>query len=293
MTPADLAHLYSTLRRRVCLRVPGACDEISVPLPSDFNGELSFIRLVSWSYVLVNEAARVPLPYLMELPPLRSVGVLKRDVGYLRTFIAHNLNFAEKRDAKTEMAVHTWFRGACGQGSPREEGHFSASCQSLAEQIRSALDGSLSACDLLDDAVDGDRLVEDLVQRIDVNWPAFAFDRFVLDAVTRIGNPGIDLAGFRSKRIDVWRKALASAAFEDRERALQTQIESDLLGVMASRLPITAQEAIDRLAILGPEGVAASLLILRASNSSGLSVPQLIERAEQLASAGIATESSV
>jgi hypothetical protein len=205
MTPADLSHLYSTLRRRVCLRVAGACDEISVPLPSNFTGELSFIRLVSWSYVLVNEAARVPLPYLMELPPLRTAGSLKKDVGYLRTFIAHNLNFSEKRDAKTEMAVHTWFRAACGQGSPRDEGHFTAACQHLAEQIRLALDGSLSACDLLDDPVDGERLVEGLVNRIDVNWPAFAFDRFVSDAVRRIGNPGIDLTGLRSRRIDVWR----------------------------------------------------------------------------------------
>lgn len=280
MTPSELNNLYSGLRRRIAIHVPTACAEVSLPLPAAFDGELAFYRLVNWAYGLIHEAARVPLPFLMNLPPLRSIGTLRKDVANLRTYVAHNLDLSEKRDLKTMAAVHLWFKDACGHGSPRETPHFVDACNTLCRRLAEALEGSLDACDLLDDPLDGPRLIGDLQARVDLKWAAYRFDPIVTACADRLGNPALDLLKLRADRLDAWRRTLAEADEKGRARALELRIEADLLSAIGDRLPISAREASERLALAGPAAVVAGLLFLRDAKRIGsLSVPEIIELA--------------
>ena len=92
MTPIELSNLYQTLRTRVSIHSPKGCAEISLPLPANFSDELAFYRLVIWGYALVNEAAKIPLAFLTNLPPLKADSSLRNEMSTLRTYVAHNLD---------------------------------------------------------------------------------------------------------------------------------------------------------------------------------------------------------
>jgi hypothetical protein len=131
--------------------------------------------------------------------------------------------------------------------------------------------------------------VEDLTERVKLNWEAHRFDRFVERCAKRIGDVGLDLLRLRAKRLDVWREMVASAEESSRERALELRIEADLLAAVGDMLPVTAAEAATRLALAGPEKVVAALLILRRARiEGGLIIPELIEAA----ASAVATENT-
>ena len=155
MTPIELSNLYQTLRTRVSIHCPNSCDEISLPLPSDFGDELAFYRLVIWGYALVNEAAKIPFAFLTNLPPLKANNSFRNEISTLRTYVAHNLDISKKRDQKTYAFVHRWFREACGRGTPDSAAHYGACCAHLAGKLQEMLNGAIKACDLLDDPEDG------------------------------------------------------------------------------------------------------------------------------------------
>ena len=279
MTPIDLANLYMQLRQRVGMHVPGACGDVSVMLPLGLDDELAFYRLANWGYVLVNEAAKTPIAFLTCLPPLRDDGSLRNEIRTLRTYVAHNLDVASKHDQRTLAYSHRWFKGACGFGTPREPTNYGACCAVLAKRLRSALDGAIQACDALDDPTDGPRLVADLKGRVDLMWEAHRFDPIVAACAARLGNPGLDLLAIRTKHLDAWRQALATADEQDRERALTLRIEAALLDAIGDTLPLTAHEALRRLAIAGPSAIVAALLLLRDARRFGTTpLPEIIER---------------
>lgn len=276
IAPMDLSDLYATLRRRLAVHVSEGCEEITLRLPQAFDGELAFYRLVNWAYALVNEAARIPLPYLANLPPLRANDVHKREIGFLRTYLNHNLGNG-KRDLQTAAGASSWFRQACGKGSPREAEHYATACHFLADRLRRTLEGALDACDLLDDPIDGPSLVANLQLQVRQTWEAHRFDPIVHQCAAIIGNPGIDLLQFRSRRLDIWRKVVQNAEAETAEAAVKRQIEADLLSEIDARLPLDAQEAKEHLCVSGQDTVVAALLLLRDARSKGkISVPDIL-----------------
>ena len=277
MTPIDLGNLYQTLRTRVSIHSPNGCAEISLPLPSDFSDELAFYRLVIWGYALVNEAAKIPLAFLTNLPPLKADSSLRNEMSTLRTYVAHNLDISKKRDQKTYAFVHRWFKEACGRGSPDSAAHYGDSCIYLAGRLQEALNGAIEACDLLDDPEDGPRLVADLKDRIDLVWEAHRFDPMVAECAARLGNPGLDLLAIRSKHLDKWRRVLAEAAENERERILEQRIEADLLEAIGDTLPRTIRENLQRVAASADATVAALLLLREARRIGSMTLPQIIE----------------
>jgi hypothetical protein len=285
MTPIDLANLYARLRQRVVIHVPNACKDVSLMLPGGFGDELAFYRLVNWGYVLVEEAAKIPLAFLTRLPPLRADGSLRSGIASLRTYVAHNLNFESKRDLKTLAFTHRWFKDACGTGTPRDAAHFGKCCDVLAHQLRTALEGAIEACDALDGPTDGPRLVADLKSRVDLIWEAHRFDPLVEACAARLGNPGLDLLAIRRKHLDGWRQALAAADENDRERALILRIEAALLNAIGDALPLTAKEASRRLAIDFDAVVAALLLLRDARRFGAIPLNEIIERVSATATA--------
>lgn len=263
MTPADLANRYNQLRQRLAVHVHGACRDISVPLPSNLNDELAFYRLVNWAYIVLNEAAKTPIAFLMALPPLKANAELRNDVGRMRTFVAHNLDVTSKSDLKTRSFAHSWFRSACGSGNPIDPAQFAKCSTYLVEKVERALRGAVEACDLLDDPDDGPALVNDLRGRIDLNWEAHRFDPIVADVANSLGNPGLDLIEIRRKNLDSWRKILTVSDETRRNEALRLKIEATLVSEIADTLPLSAVEISKCLAIRGPEAVCAALVILR------------------------------
>ena len=277
MTPIELSNLYQTLRTRVSIHSPNGCAEISLPLPSDFSDELAFYRLVIWGYALVNEVAKIPLKFLTELPPLKANSSLRNETSTLRTYVAHNLDVSKKRDQKTYAFVHRWFKEACGRGTPDSAAHYGKCCAYLAGRLQEALNGAIEACDLLDDPEDGPRLVADLRGRIDLAWEAHRFDPIVEECAARLGNPGLDLLAIRSKHLDKWRRVLAEADENERERVLKQRIEADLLEAIGDILPQTVRENLQQVAASADATVAALLLLREARLICSMTLPQIIE----------------
>jgi hypothetical protein len=206
-------------------------------------------------------------------------GSLRREIATLRTYVAHNLDIESRRDLKMLAFAHRWFKEACGSGTPRETAHYGACCTVLANRLRAALEGAIAACDAIDDPIDGPRLVADLKSRVDLMWEAHRFDPLVEACAVRLGNPGLDLLAIRRKHLDAWRQALAAADEHDRERALTLRIEAALLDAIGDALPLTAKQASQRLAIDGPNAIAAALLLLRDARRFGATpLPEIIER---------------
>lgn len=277
MTPIDLSNLYQTLRTRVSIYCPNSCAEISLPLPSNFGDELAFYRLVNWGYVLVQEAAKIPLAFLTNLPPLKTDNSFRKEVSRLRTYVAHNLDTKSTRDQETYAFVHRWFKEACGRGTPASVAHYGDCCAYLASRLQEVLNGAIEACDLLDAPEDGPRLVADLKGRIDLVWEAHRFDPIVAKCAARLGNPGLDLLAIRLRHLEKWRDVLAQADENERERVLEQQIESDLLQAIGDALPLIIRENLQRVAANIHATVAALLLLRDARRIGAMTLPQIIE----------------
>jgi len=261
------------------MHVPGACGEVSVPLPADFADELAFYRLVNWSYIVLNEAAKLPIAFLISLPPLQDKAELRIEVGRMRTFVAHNLDVTSPSDLKTRSFAHAWFRAACGVGTPMNSTQFAKCSESLGQKLDRALQGAIEACDALDNPDGGPALVRDLEDRINLHWEAHRFDPLVAEVAEALGNPGLDLLEIRRRNLDAWRKTLALADEEHRERALRLRIEATFVAAIADTLPITALEVSRRLSITGPRALSAALVLLRdARRSSPATIGEIIEQ---------------
>lgn len=169
MTPIELNQLYQELRTRVSSHLPrsSGCAEISVKLPANFCNELAFYQLVIWSYVLIIEAARIPLQFLIRLPPLkREDNPLQKEVSCLRTYLTHNLDKKNRKDMRTYAIVHRWLMEACGHGTPNSDTHYAVCCAYLVDRVQEMLNGAIEACDLFDHPEDGPRLIADLKRRL-------------------------------------------------------------------------------------------------------------------------------
>ena len=104
---ADVVDLRSSLRSFVGEH---AIREITVRPPADDNSEISFLRLVAWSYALVFEAGRVAIPYLLQLPGGGSESssdakTARELLKILRTWSFHNLGFESDRDVAISRYV--------------------------------------------------------------------------------------------------------------------------------------------------------------------------------------------
>lgn len=263
MSPSELANRYHQLRQRTDMHLPGACREVSVPLPANFGDELAFYRLVNWAYVVLAEAGKLPIAFLITLPPLSTNSKLRTEVGNMRTFVAHNLDVTSQSDYRTRSFAHRWFREACGVGTPIDAAHFAKCCDYLATRLNIILEGAIEACDSLDDPEAGPSLVDDLRNRIELQWDAYRFDPIVAEAAAAIGNPGFDLLAIRRRHLDSWRKTLTMADEGQRETALRLKIEATLIAEFADTLPVSATEISARLAIADPPVLCAALILLR------------------------------
>lgn len=263
MTFGTLHSDFNTLRRRLAVHVKPALAEITVEAPRGNADELSFIRLVAWGYVMLNETARVPLGFLKSLPPWSTTAALLPHIGALRTSMSHNLAFDSARDVKTMRLASNWFSKSCGVGSPVSDSHWKACFDALLKELSDLLALAILACDQLVDPTDGTRLVTELQLRLDRDWPGHRFDDYVDHAVEKFGY-GLNSVEVRGLHLITWRKVLAAAREDQIEQVLTQRIEADILNYMSHALPASADEIAQLLRYDDKAALAAALLALRA-----------------------------
>lgn len=263
MSFADVQETHRQLSLRLRVHAGDrALGEVTVNIPTSDDDELSFLRLVVWSYVLLQETGRVALRFLKELPPFPS-GELLPEVSYLRTWATHNLLPDKDSDRKKLQLAWGWLKQACGSTRPTTPEDWRACFGRLCDNVADVLRNALAACEALDGPEDGPRLLDELRRRLDRNWDAHRFDVHVVDALSRLGFKGIEPVQFRMRHLDSWRKVVAAAQEDSIDRLLEQRIEKDLLDVMNSALPITAREVLERLSTEDPRELGVLMLAIR------------------------------
>lgn len=257
MTFSELNVSVTDLRDSLASFVgPSALSEISLRPPDDGGGEVSFLRLVAWSYVLIFEAGRVSIPFL-----LRSSGTYDKQreslelIRDLRTWCFHNLGFASDRDRDLSRRVHRWFHDVCRQSTPDVDASWNRCFEKLCALVSEVVGECRQAANVvLFSPDDGQALIEDLRHRIERYWPPHRFDELVGDAAYRLG-VSINVVKFRGPRVDAWRLLLLNIPEEDDPiEVVERRIEGDLLEYERSLLPISGNDVMERFGLLpGPE----------------------------------------
>ena len=148
---AELNTVVVKLRHTLCCFVSDkALSDITIQHPADDHDEASFMRLVNWSYVLIFEAGRVTIPYLIKLPS--EIPGTKNDlqaacqiVHSLRTWSSHNLNLSGERDRAILSQVKIWFVEQGGVFPPSGEPAWRLSFEKLCTEVGAIVE-ALSEC---------------------------------------------------------------------------------------------------------------------------------------------------
>ena len=268
---AEFVQLRNSLRTFVG---EDALDEISVQPPVG-QDETAFLRLISWSYVLLFEAGRVTVPYLIKLPSSTAYPQADVEMAYdlvhdLRTWSFHNLGFYNERDIGISKRVFLWFIETCGANPPDSAASWRACFRCLCTNVGIILQHCKGAVGLvLSGPEDGQGVIADLKLRLNRNWPAHRFDELVSDAAMRLGRQ-LDIQRFRQPRLVKWRAYLETVPQDaDLEVLVVRLIERDLLDHFESVLPIDGNDVMSILNIdPGPE-VAEALRTARRLFNAG------------------------
>ena len=241
-----------------------ALEEINVQSPAGCD-EASFLRLVTWSYVLVFEAGRVTIPFLLKLSsglctPQSELQATSDLVHDLRTWSFHNLSFASKRELEISRRTTLWFISNSGSSPPNDIAGWRSSFESLCTDVyaivahcKAAFESVLSASE------DKQTIINDLKRRVDRNWPAPRFDELVSDAALRIGQR-LDVPRFRQSRLSKWKNYLQTIPEDDEPEAQIVRfIERDVLDHFEFVLPIDGKDVMAALGIRSGPAVGRAL----------------------------------
>ena len=205
---------------------------ITVPEPQEPPDELHFVRLVSWGYVLLNEAGGATFKELArllksgrpDLSPVFQQG--RRDLDALRTAFAHNLPAESSANERTRGIAEAWL---IQHGAPRD---WPRCCIELQQTLRAIVGALREAFLLVCDSEGGsDNGMARMLESIDRSWPPHLFDQLVADSARDLGLPPIDAVAFRKTRQEKW--AGLAGLFADRDdaalalrRVIRAEIES-------------------------------------------------------------------
>lgn len=241
-----------------------ALNEIYVRPPAGEDDEASFMRLVNWTYVLLFEAGRVAIPYLMKLQggtaiPLSAIEEARVVVHDLRTWISHNVGFSSEREAAISRRVSQWFLSLCNTAAPENAHAWRICFNGLCREVGKIVKHCQSALELIVRDEDDMDAIDDLKRRVERSWSTDRLDALVRDICVRL-SLRIDVPKFRNSRFSEWRKFLDTVPEEDDpERAVIRIIERDLLNHASDILPIDGRDVMSALD-LGPGPVIGSAL---------------------------------
>ena len=221
------------------------------------------MRLVNWTYVLLFEAGRVAIPYLMKLQgstaiPLIAIKDARTIVRDLRTWISHNVGFSSEREAAISRRVSQWFLVLCGTTEPDNANAWRDCFNGLCREAGKIVRHCQNALELIVRENDMDT-IDDLKRRVDRSWSTDRWDALVGDICVRL-SLRINVPKFRNSRLSGWRTFLDTVPEEDDpEQAVNLIIERDLLNHTSDILPIDGRDVMSALD-LGPGPVIGSAL---------------------------------
>lgn len=205
---------------------------MTIEEPVGSEDELHFFRLVHWSYILINEAANVPLKHLISLvrvsggEALSRVGTVRQAVHVLRTVNSHNLagdeNGADKmRRARVWLTEHG--------GEPTD---WKACCIALCSGMVDLLNECETAWKrAVETQEDRAIAVTQLLQAVERSWSPHQFDALVQEAASALNLEGFDVSAYRDANIEQWRSF--ALYFVDRRsaedgirRAIRTELRN-------------------------------------------------------------------
>ena len=267
---------FSDLRTSLGAHVgANALVEVSVRPPAS-DDEASFLRLVAWSYVCLFEAGRVTIPYLIRLPSGQSASQSRAKksrelVRDLRTWSFHNVGYSDERSARLSRRVQKWFFDNCGSYPPDGRYGWEHCFEALCDAVTSVVSHCQGAVTIvLTGPDDIDRIIADLRNRLNLDWPASTFDAILNESAVRMGRK-IDAPAFRGTRLDQWRKFLATVpAEDDPEKEVSKLIERDLLDHFGSMLTISSEDLIRDLHLEQGPQVEHALRFARELQSEGV-----------------------
>ena len=263
MSFAKVMELYRQLRQELVRY--GGTDALppieGLALPTREDDELSFIRLVVWSYALLQENGRVALRFLRELGKLPKDPV-SECVMSLRAWLTHNLSLAKDSDRQRLDLARAWIRESCGRHLMLDAEHWQRCFHTLCAALCEMLERALESCAVLEHPIDGPHNVEELCQRLRKNWDGYLFDQYVRAAAERFGLDDIDVVAFRTRHVTEWRKVVDVAEDGKSGQILTQRIETDLLKWFGDALPLTAAEVLQRVP-LSPMELSTLLLAVR------------------------------
>lgn len=245
MTFSALNVAVGDLRRSLASFVgTNALAEVTVRPPVDGQGEISFLRLIAWSYVLIFEAGRISIPFL-----LRSVGAYQGQreslelIRALRTWSFHNLGLDRDRDLELTRQVERWFLHTCGQSPPDDQVSWNACYDCACELVNEVVQQCRrAAADVLSSDDGGETVIKDLQHRIERSWASHRFDTLAGDVATRL-DIRVDVTKFRQQRLNAWRYFLLGLADDDDPvESMERLMERDLLEYADSVLPISGRD---------------------------------------------------
>jgi hypothetical protein len=272
---------YLELKRRLSTSVGAkALPEITVAPPHGTNDELSFIRLVIWGYVLLQESGKTAISFLRQLPPWNSdSSTLLPHVRALRTWTSHNLSFEKVSDIKTIEIASYWFREQCGTGSPSTAEHWNKCFTALATDLHGVLLKAITACDCFDQSEDRQKLIAQFDLAINRTWEAYRFDKYAVAAIEKFGYDGLEASIIRAANLEAWRKIVTSSIDEKAiEKNLTLRIESDILKLMGDALPLTSVMAETLFKPKSTTELVAALILIKNCNSDRESLIEIFER---------------
>lgn len=269
---AEVENLRRSLRSFVG---ESALKEITIQAPVGYD-EASFLRLVAWSYVLIFEAGRVTIPFLLKLPSgsrtrqseLRETSEL---VHYLRTWSFHNLSFTSERDLEMSRRTTLWFIDNSQSSPPNDIQGWRSCFESLCTDVCAIVTHCKAAFEsVLSETEDKATIIESLRRQVDRDWPAHRFDELVSDAATRIGQ-SINVAKFRDPRLAKWKNYLQTVPEDDDPEILIVRlIERDMLDYFESVLPIDGKDVMATLELNPGPAVGKALRDARRLFRSGV-----------------------
>lgn len=265
---------------------PDALAEVSLRPPVDGGGEISFVRLVAWSYVLLFEAGRVSVPFLLRTASAYETQRESLDlVRTMRTWSFHNLGLTSDRDMELSRVVHRWFHDTCGEFPPDTDDRWNRCFEHLCDLVLKIVQQCQSAVSsVLLAGADSKTAINDLKSRVERSWPPHRFDELLSDASFRLG-VRVDIVRFRTPRLGRWRSSLDVVHKDDDPVDVVTRvIEKDLLEHSDRLLPISGRDVMELMGTRpGPE-VGAMLRHARDLVDAGVrNKEDLLEALEKLA----------
>ena len=271
MTFSALNVAASDLRRSLTSFVgPTALPEVVVRPPVDGGGEISFLRLVAWGYVLLFEAGRISIPFL-----LRASGAYQQQrasmdtIHALRTWSFHNMGLDSERDLRRSRQVERWFIDCCGQSPPEDGASWNACFDRASDLMREVVKQCQRAVADVLATDDGQAVIEDLQHRLERSWTPDRFDALLGDVATRL-DVRVDVAKFRRSRLDRWRSFLLELPAEDDPAdAVERLMERDVLEFIDGLLPISGRDVMAQFSMPPGPQVGAALRIARELFAAG------------------------